>query len=179
MAPEDDHNTDSLVWRLGMVSKPRRCHEHPWAYRYAYETHTSHPPSPTVRPRTQYRGRLCPPRPSAGWGALQQLASVGKTSRFWGLRASEREGFKGEWTRRLWGRINTRNIEGRGNAGSFRATSEGMQWVWGNRKRRDLTASKRYWMRGNARSFTANRQMWGVLGKPRRSFEHPWAYKYA
>ncbi len=29
MAPEDDHNTDSLVWRLGMVSKPRRCHEHP------------------------------------------------------------------------------------------------------------------------------------------------------
>ncbi len=28
--------------------------------------------------------------------ALQQLASVGKTSRFWGLRASEREGFKGE-----------------------------------------------------------------------------------
>ncbi len=42
------------------------------------------------------------------------------------------------------------------------------------------------WRRANAmnegkkaRSFTANRQMWGVLGKPRRSFEHPWAYKYA
>ncbi len=78
--------------------------------------------------------------------ALQQLASVGKTSRFWGLRASEREGFKGEWTRRLWGRINTRNIEGRGNAGSFRANEWKRNGFEGNRKRRDLTASKRYWM---------------------------------
>ncbi len=87
--------------------------------------------------------------------ALQQLASVGKTSRFWGLRASEREGFKGEWTRRLWGRINTRNIEGRETQGVLGQTSEGMQWVWGESKAKDLTASKRYWMRGNARSFTA------------------------
>ncbi len=30
-----------------------------------------------------------------------------------GLRASEREGFKGRVNERLWGRINTRNIEGR------------------------------------------------------------------
>ncbi len=46
--------------------------------------------------------------------ALQQLASVGKTARFWALRASEREGFK---------------------------ECSGFE---GNRKRRDLTVSKRY-----------------------------------
>ncbi len=57
MAPEDDHNTDSLVWRLGMIGKTRRCLEYPWAHRYAQATHTSHPPSPTVRPRTPCCGR--------------------------------------------------------------------------------------------------------------------------
>ncbi len=67
MAPEDDHNTDSLVWRLGMIGKTRRCLEYPWAHRYAQATHTSHPPSPTVRPRTPCRGRPLPPRPPAGW----------------------------------------------------------------------------------------------------------------
>ncbi len=81
--------------------------------------------------------------------ALQQLASVGKTSRFWGLRASEREGFKGEWTRRLWGRINTRNIEGRGNAGSFRANRvKECSGFEGNLKAKRFDGSKRYWMRG-------------------------------
>ncbi len=49
--------------------------------------------------------------------ALQQLASVGKTSRFWGFKASEREGFKGEWTEKALGAINTRNIEGRETQG--------------------------------------------------------------
>ncbi len=76
--------------------------------------------------------------------ALQQLASVGKTSRFWGLRASEREGFKGEWTRRLWGRINTRNIEGRGNAGSFRANE------WRNAVGLRGIESEEIWRRVNA-----------------------------
>ncbi len=70
--------------------------------------------------------------------ALQQLASVGKTSRFWGLRASERERFKGEWTRRLWGRINTRNIEGQQNKEFLEQTSEGTQWFEGNLTRRDM-----------------------------------------
>ncbi len=169
MAPEDDHNTDSLVWRLGMVSKPRRCHEHPWAYRYAYETHTSHPPSPTVRPRTQYRGRLCPPQPSAGWGFATACIS-GQNIKVLGLRASEREGFKSEWTRRLWGRINTRNIEGRETQGVLGQTSEGSSGFEGNRKRRDLTASKRYWMRGNARSFTAKQRSFR-----QRESSNPWA----
>ncbi len=153
MAPEDDHNTDSLVWRLGMVSKPRRCHEHPWAYRYAYETHTSHPPSPTVRPRTQYRGRL-PTSALCRWGFATACIS-GQTSRFWGLRASEREGFKGEWMRRLWGRINTRNIEGRETQGVLGQTSEGMQWVWG-------IESEEIWRRVNAIEWG---EMQGVYSK--------------
>ncbi len=124
-----------ILWSdgLGMVSKPRRCHEHPWAYRYAYETHTSHPPSPTVRPRTQYRGRLCPPRPSAGW-ALQQLASVGKTSRFWGLSASEREGFKGEWMEKALGANQHKEYWRTGNAGSFRANEWRNAVGWGESK---------------------------------------------
>ncbi len=37
--------------------------------------------------------------------AWQQLASVGKTSRFWGLRASEREGFKARVNEKALGRI--------------------------------------------------------------------------
>ncbi len=75
---------------------------------------------------------------------LAQVASVGKTSRFWDLRASEREGFKGEWTRRLWGRINTRNIEGRGNAGSFRANE------WRNAVGLRGIESEEIWRRVNA-----------------------------
>ncbi len=61
--------------------------------------------------------------------ALQQLASVGKTSRFWGLRrvnakdlrASEREGFGGESTQGILKDGETQGVLGQ--------TSEGMQWV--------------------------------------------------
>ncbi len=77
--------------------------------------------------------------------ALQQLASVGKTSRFWGFKGEwSEEGFKGEWTRRLWGRINTRNIEGRGNAGSFRANE------WRNAVGLRGIESEEIWRRVNA-----------------------------
>ncbi len=82
MAPEDDHNTDSW-WRLGMVSKPRRCHEHPWAYRYAYETtRVTHQAllSDQGLNIVVVFAHLGPLQAEA----LQQLASVGKTSRFWG-----------------------------------------------------------------------------------------------
>ncbi len=103
--------------------------------------------------------------------ALQQLASVGKTSRFWGLRASEREGFKGESTQGILKDGETQGVLGQ--------TSEGMQWVWGESKAKRFDGEQTLLNEGKARSFTANRQMWGVLGKPRRSFEHPWAYKYA
>ncbi len=53
--------------------------------------------------------------------ALQQLASVGKTSRFWGLRASEREGFGGESTQGILKDGETQGVLGQ--------MSEGMQWV--------------------------------------------------
>ncbi len=85
--------------------------------------------------------------------ALQQLASVGKTSRFWALRASEREGFKGEWTRRLWGRINTRNIEGRETQGVVGQTSQGMQWVWGESKAKGFDGEKTLLNEGKCKEF--------------------------
>ncbi len=67
--------------------------------------------------------------------ALQQLAISGQNIKVLGFKGrGEREGFKGEWTRRLLGRINTRNIEGRETQGVLGQTSEGMQWVWGESK---------------------------------------------
>ncbi len=88
--------------------------------------------------------------------ALQQLASVGKTSRFWGLRASEREGFKGEWTEKALGANQHKEYWRTGNAGSFRAN----EWrnavgLRGIESEEIWRRGKRYWMRGNARSFTA------------------------
>ncbi len=135
MAPEDDHKHRFFGWRLGMVSKPRRCHEHPWRTDMLKK-----PTRVTHQALVSDQGlnivvvfaHLGPLQAEA----LQQLASVGKTSRFWGLRASEREGFKGEWTRRL-GANQHKNIEGRETQGVLGQTIEGMQWVEGNRKQRD------------------------------------------
>ncbi len=63
------------------------------------------------------------------------------------LRASEWEALGANQHKEYWRT---------GNAGSFRANEvKECSGFEGNRKRRDLTASKRYWMRGNARSFTA------------------------
>ncbi len=83
MAPEDDHNTDSLVWRLGMVSK---------------RVGVMSTPGRTdmlMKPTRVTHQALCQTKDSISWSvfahlgplqaeALQQLASVGKTSRFWG-----------------------------------------------------------------------------------------------
>ncbi len=127
MAPEDDHNTDSLVWRLGMVSKPRRCHEHPWAYRYAYETPHESPTKP-----------YCQTKDSISWSSLPTSALCrlrlcnsisGNIKVRWGKHQGSglRERFKGEWTRRLWGRINTRYWRtAKARSLSFRANK------WGN-----------------------------------------------
>ncbi len=105
--------------------------------------------------------------------ALQQLASVGKTSRFWGSRASEREGFKGEWTRRLWGRINTRNIEGRETQGVVLGqTIEGMQWVLRG------IESKGIWRRVNVIEWGemqgVSQQMQGVLEQTSEGTQWVW-----
>ncbi len=79
-----------------MVSKPRRCHEHP-----GVQILLMKPTRVTHQALLSDQGLnivvvLLPHLGPLQAEALQQLASVGKTSRFWGLRASEREGFKGE-----------------------------------------------------------------------------------
>ncbi len=76
--------------------------------------------------------------------ALQQLASVGKTSRFWGLRASEREGFKGEWTEKALGANQHKEYWRTGNAGSFRANE------WRNAVGLRGIESEEIWRRVNA-----------------------------
>ncbi len=99
--------------------------------------------APTSAQRALCSVRSRVPWPLVNWNFGPGCIS-GQNIKVLGLRASEREGFKGEWTRRLWGRINTRNIEGRGNAGSFRANE------WRNAVGLRGIESEEIWRRVNA-----------------------------